>query len=373
MLGRRLLFLALILGACAVPTSEPTAPEPSPDQSHTRPASDPPVGVPTPTQTPVAVENPFYVGVVLVQDEEEAGFRRVAEADGAILLGHSYSAFGARCSEPTDVAERLAWGGDAPKMLYASLAPEDLDWRGNGCAGSESRLNDDAIEEFARRNLDVAAADPSITHMNFWNELKGYAMPEEMELFADHYIRWSRTIKAERPDLELGGPYTHGGFSDESLEEIHGRFIDLVVAPYPELVDFIASGDSHRPSTFYTDIYADRGVRLRHWQPEWYPGGHAADSAPSVGAMIEELLGKATNPLMEGVIMWGSGPLSSDPNQVVPLWDADGQPSEYWWALIETARFTALGQVAPVSDGVYRNGAGETLTVSEGGVSVDGR
>lgn len=315
--------------------------------------------------------NPFYPAIVLVQGEERSGFERIAEADGAVVLGHSYSAFGARCAEPTDVSQRFAWAGDVPKMLYASLAPKDLDWHGEGCAGSQSRLRDDAIEEFARRNLAVAAADPTMTHMNFWNELKGYAMPEEIEVFADHYVRWARTIKADRPDLLLGGPYTHGAFSDETLTAIHDGFIDLVVEPHPDLVDFIVSGDSHRPSSFYTDIYASRGITLRHWQPEWYPGGHDADTTPTVRAMIEELLDKATNPLMEGVMLWGSGPLSSDSNQVVPLWDEHGQATDYWWAYVETARFTKFGEVERIADGTYRNGAGATLTVTDGGVIVD--
>jgi hypothetical protein len=79
----------------------------------------------------------------------------------------------------------------------------------------------------------------------------------------------------------------------------------------------------------------------------------------------------ATNPLMEGVMLWGSGPLSSDGNQVVPLWDDDARPTDYWEAYVETARFTAIGQIERIGTGRYRNGAGATLSVSDGGVTVD--
>ena len=287
----------------------------------------------------------------------------MAQGQGNIWLGHHYSAFGAACSEPTNVTTRLGWAGSVPKMLYSSLAPSDLDWNGKGCAGSNSRLRDNAVEEFARRQLTVLNADRNITHANFWNQLKGYDFwtSAGRDVFYQHYIRWATVIKAARPDVKLGGPYTSGGMGNTNLLAIHNGFITNVVEPHPGLVDFIVSGDSStaRDTYWYTDIYTSRGVHLPHWQPETYPCGHGASSC-SVSAMAHDLLTRATNPLMQGAMIWGSG---TDNHLAFDLWNSNGTTA-YWDAFLKIADFTAVGGVTKLDSDRYRNAAGEVLSVS---------
>jgi hypothetical protein len=324
---------------------------------------------------PEPTEGAFYLSVLLVQNETGAGYRRTAESPG--FVGQHYSAFGPDCKEPTGAASRFKQVTGVRKMLFAAIAPADLDKNGQGCAGSNSRLKDTPeVEEFAGRINDVISGDADISHVNFWNELKGYyglsGAPGGWDAprFCRDYITFADIIRdVQGNTVAIGGPYSTGGASQDQRHYIHTEFIDRVVIPHPDLVDFICwdhnDGSTHR---WYTDLYEARGIDLPHWNVEWYPGGHGSGTAPSVQTMVNQAMEQATNPRMAGCFIWGSG---TDNNQKVDLWTgSNATPTPYWTAYVMTAEFAEKGGVTRVSANVYRNAAGQTLTVGQNSVSV---
>jgi hypothetical protein len=258
-------------------------------------------------------------------------------------------AFGAACNHPTDVVTRLSWlPGDVEIMLYAALAPADLSVTGTGCAGSNSRLRDTAqVLTFADRVIGVLNAERRIRWVNFWNELKGYytsGTPGSWDAgrLCRDYISFAERLKAARPDVQVGGPYSTGQYGqneqgelDERTRYIHQTFIDRVVKVRPELVDFICwdfnDGARHRSLTTF---YETRGVTMPHWNTEWYPGGHATSNPPSAAKFHADLADMAANPLMAGVLAWGSG---TDGTMKTRLWDSNGNPTAYWSVVREFA------------------------------------
>jgi hypothetical protein len=367
--------------AGAVPTATPTPkPTPAPTPKPTPAPTPKPTPAPTPKPTPAPTPKPpaaagFYPSVLLIQGETKAGYQRILDGGGSIIAGQHAAAFGAAC-DGSDAGSRFRWVTGVPKMLYAALAPPDLDVNGKGCAGSNSRLKDTAqVEEWARRMVVILNNDRDIKSINFWNELKGYYADcsknpgcWDVNRFTRDYITFASIIRKARPDILIGGPYSTGqngqnevGGLDERVRYIHQAFIDKVVKPYPHLVDFIAwdhgGGTKHRA---YTKFYTDRGIRLPHYDTEWYPPN-------SPGGIARTLLDMATNPLMRGVFIWGSG---TDRWHYVPLWDSAGTPNANWAAYVKVAKFTARGGVVKVSDGVYGNAVGETIKVSGDTVTV---
>jgi hypothetical protein len=361
------------------PTPQPTpAPTPKPTTAPTPKPSPVPTPAPTPSRPPAppAVSSSgFFSSVLLIQGETKAGYQRILDGGGSIIAGQHAAAFGAAC-DGSDAGTRFKWVTGVPKMLYAALAPPELDVNGKGCAGHKSRLRDTPqVEEWARRMVVLLNNDRDITYINFWNELKGYYADcsknpgcWDVARYTRDYITFATIIKKARPDILIGGPYSTGqngqnevGGIDERVRYIHQAFIDRVVKPHPHLVDFIAwdhgNGMKHRA---YTRFYTDRGISLPHFNTEWYPPN-------SPGGIAGILLDKATNPLMRGVFIWGSG---TDRWHYVPLWDSSGKPNANWAAYVKVAKFTAKGGVVSVSSGVYRNAAGETIKVSGDTVTV---
>ncbi len=362
------------------PSPSPT-PTPSPSPTPTRSPSPTPTPSPSPTPTPSPSPSPtpsvagFYPSVLFVQNETRAGYQRVLDGRGTIMAGQHYAAFGPAC-DGSDAGARFHWVTGVNKMLYAGIAPPDLDVHGVGCAGSQSRLKDTPqVETFAHRILAVLDGDREITQVNFWNELKGYYTTGtpgswDAERFARDYITFATIIKTARPDIRIGGPYTTGQDGqnedatyhlDERVRYIHQTFIDRVIKPHPELVDFIAwdHWDAAKHSS-YTRFYADRGVRLPHVVTEWYP-------AATPGELARQLLDLATDPLMRSVFIWGSG---TDAWHYVPLWNASGTPTGIWPAFVTVAGFTSKGGVIRLTADTFRNAAGETCTVSGDAVTV---
>lgn len=334
------------------------------------PPVDPPPVDPPPTGA-------FQVGVVLVQNETSAGYARSKDLPAR---GQHYSAFGANDGNINANGDKVSTtdasaviGKSAGDELYAAIAPQLLDVNGVGYGGSASRLKDTPqVQEFAQLCINLANSVKTVKRMNFWNELKGYYLAAssgagtpgswDAARFCRDYITWATIVKAARPDLKLGGPYTTGQNGqaedsvyhlDERVRFIHQSFIDKVVKPHPELVDYICwdHGDGQKHAA-YTAFYFQQGIKLLHTDTEWYP---------STTAAVNIALDMAANPLMERVMFWGSG---SDAYQQTHLWDPIGTPSAVMKSMVQVNMFTAHRPVLKVAGGKYTNAIGQTATVS---------
>jgi hypothetical protein len=191
----------------------------------------------------------------------------------------------------------------------------------------------------------------------------------DRDRFYRDYVTFAARVKAARPDVKIGGPYTTGGMNNTEEDQIHVEFAETVVKPYPNLVDFIAWDDSggmnHRR---FTDIYSSRGITLPHANTEWYPGGWNSSSPPTVGTYARNLLDMAENPLMGWVMHWGGG---SDGTMKTRLWQSDGTPTAHFHAMNNVAGFTRHGGVVRLNTDQWRNAIGEVLTVSEDTISLE--
>jgi hypothetical protein len=310
---------------------------------------------------------------VTVQNETTAGRNRLGTSGPGVWGGHHVHAFAANCEAPSDVNKFFGhMGASLPKMLYAAVAPFSLGTA--GCTSPDnSRLKDTAeVKVFADQVIGYLNADASITHVNFWNELKGYYSGTlgryDRDRFYRDYITFATRVKAAKPAIKIGGPYTTGGMNNTEEDQIHIEFAEKVVKLHPSLVDFIVWDDSggmnHRR---FTNIYSSRGINLPHANAEWYPGGWNTSSPPSVGTYARNLLDMAENPLMRWVMHWGGG---SDSTMKARLWDSAGNPTSFFHAMNKVAGFTRHGGVVKLNADQWRNAAGQTLTMSGDTITV---
>lgn len=326
---------------------------------------------PDPPDLPDPLVQPFVVGVVLVQNESTAGYARSKDLP---VRGQHYSAFGSNAGTSTNPATDAGAFVDKSQAqeLYDAIAPQALDVHNAAYAGKDSRCKDTPeVQKMAQLALDLAATRPFVTMMNFWNELKGYYTSGtpggwDADRFCRDYITWATAIRAKRPDIRLGGPYTTGqngqnevGGLDERVRYIHQTFIDKVVKPHPELVDYICwdHGDGTKYGA-YTAFYRGQGINLPHVDTEWYP-------LPTTAAKIA--LDMSCDPMMARVMFWGSG---TDAYMKAPLWNSAGTPTATLTTMITVNGFTAHRPVVKNADGTYTNAAGQKATLSGSTVTV---
>lgn len=326
---------------------------------------------------PAAASVGLGVGVVAVQNETSAGGARLGTGVNGVFGGHHTHAWGSNDDYPSDINTYLGWMGSAiPKVLY-SFGPSSISTANPNINADGCRLNDTAAcVTFANQCVEYINANSTITHANFWNEMKGYGWggtQAERDMYYSHYIAWATRMKAVKPAIKLGGPYSTS-VNDAQLRLIHQGFIDQVVKPHGDLVDFIcwdySDGEklvegaaAHLTITGY---YTAAGITLPHMMAEWYPGDQQG-VAPSVGDYARLICRIATNPRMRWLMHWGGG---SDGAMLTALWNSAGTPTAYWTALNTVTAFTYKGGVTTINADSWRNAAGQTLLVSGNTITV---
>ena len=324
----------------------------------------------------------MYVGVLAVQNETTAGRNRIGTGGPGVYGAHHVHGFAANNVYPSDINSFLGhMGSGIPKIMYAALGPTALSTTNPWVDPNQNRLVDtNACVTFANQCGEYIAANATITHANFWNEMKGYNWGNDATnraLFNSHYIAWATRMRVVAPGILLGGPYSTGGLSVSTLRLIHESFRDNVVKTNPGLVDFICwdhsgaeeSAEGKPAHQFYTDIYtqAPHNITLPHMDSEWYPGGWNTGSPPSVGNYARIICRIATNPYMQFLMHWSGG---SDPAMKTVLYNSSGTPTAYWTALNKVADFVRHGGVTTLSADSWRNAANQTLTVSGDTITV---
>lgn len=323
--------------------------------------------------TAVATVTGMQIGVVTVQNETTAGRQVLQQSGPGMCGGHHTHAFAANREYPSDINTFFGHMGNVvPKILYAACAPASLATSDPWVSPDTNRPVDEAAARtFANQIAEYITANASITHVNYYNELKGYNWGDnatDRARFYSHYIAFAERLKSLKPAIKVGGPYTTGGLPSGTITTIHQGFRDVVVIPRPELVDFIAWDHSGGTNTvFYTAIYTGSGINLPHMNTEWYPGGWNTTSPPTVEQFARDLLGMATNPRMGFVMAWSGG---SDPAMRTPLWNSSGVTTAYWAAMKTVAGFTRHGGVTSTGANTWTNAIGQTCTVTGNTLTV---
>lgn len=312
-----------------------------------------PVPTPDPTPDPVPAPGagPFRLGVGLVQGCWDADAKRLADRPGLVGAIHVTS-FGGN-STGSDALARSKWfpaGVDV--MLHAAIAPTNLSLSGVAW-DAKTRLRDSAAAAaYGTQVATVCNGNRAIKWVTFTNEWKGYwgasGTPGGWDgpTFMAHYLAFAIAFRAKCDHhVDLGGPYTDGG-GDTSIQTYrHQIFIDRVVKPRPDLVDFICwddgngLGDGGKSDScdWYIGFYAKQGIHLPQWDVELYPGGHDVNPPPSDAQVLSEMRQLAAKG-MAGVLIWGPGDRpdinNSETHQNALLWPSNQVPTPLWKALI---------------------------------------
>lgn len=210
------LAVSAVLSTPVAAKSEPTLPDP--------------VGGP-PTAGPESVPtSQFTTGATLTQYSLDPWGDPAAVAAGRQLLAtstvnvaqhiHGFGGVFAVAEDGTEDWSALdrrfaALDGIETVVLTACCAPAHMEQAVNGEEPGNYvpylRPRPDQYQAYADFVLRVVQRYPAITHVQVWNEMKGFWNVQlgrwDYEAYTDFYNTVWNTVKGARPDIQIGGPY----------------------------------------------------------------------------------------------------------------------------------------------------------------------
>lgn len=234
--------------------------------------------------------------------------------------------------------------GASYRVLTACSAPANMKPSGQGDTqtGLEDRVALGSHQAYADLIAATVLRNPSLTHVQVWNEYKGYWSSQKnrwnYEEETDLYNRVYRAVKAVRPSVQVGGPYIAftkwlpGTGSNKAADaSLNGLWGDADQRDFDVLDYFF------RNAAGFDFVTVDANLGCRPYQANGSLSdapGSALQAAGFFAAVAKWVRGKGVNapvwwsecyPYARGQVLWSqvAASLTSVPGEHVLMWWAE--------------------------------------------------